>query len=364
MQANPILGVFYHSIGGLASASWYLPFKKVRVWSWETYWIAGGLFSWILAPWTFAWMIARFLSQDPASSAQGVSVLTILREGIAQHPRNIALSCFFGSLWGIGHLTFGLTVRYLGLSLTTAVALGFCAVFGTLIPPIYDGDIGKLSALRSGQVTLAGVGICVLGIALCGKAGIGKERELDEESKKAAVAEFDFVKGMWLAFCCGITSSCMAFAIRSGKPLGEIAAAMGVPDVYKNTPVLIPVLLGGLVTNVLACVVLHIRNRSAGQYFAGPVLPNYLLSAFAGSIWYLQFFFYSMGTTKMGRYDFASWTLHMATIMIFGNIWGLILHEWKGTSSRVHNLIFLGIVVLVASTVVVGGGSYLQTLGK
>ncbi len=364
VYANPILGVFYHSIGGLASASWYLPFKKVRDWAWETYWIVGGVFSWIVAPWAFAWVIARFVGRDPVTGTPGVSLVALFQEALARHPRSILFSVVFGSLWGVGHLSFGLTVRYLGLSLTTAVALGFCAVFGTLIPPIYDGDMGKLMSLLSGQVTLGGVAVCVLGIVLCGRAGIGKERELDVEAKRAAVAEFDFVKGMWMAFLCGITSSCMAFAIRSGKPVGELAAAMGVPDVFKNTPVLIPVLLGGLVTNVASCVVMHVRNRSAGQYFTAPHLSNYALSAFAGTVWYLQFLFYSMGTTKMGKYDFASWTLHMATIMIFGNIWGLILREWKGTSRLVHNLIFLGIVVLVGSTIVVGGGSYLQTQGK
>lgn len=384
MIANPPLGVFLHAVGGFASGSFYIPYKKVKNWAWEVYWLAGGVFSWIIAPWLFAWAVAK---------ANGVDVFPVVAEGIRQHPQAMLWAYILGAMWGIGGLTFGLTMRYLGMSLGMAVALGFCALFGTLIPPllgtavnlgwfgsltphlppIYDNDFRDLLRNSAGQinisglVTLGGLLVCIMGIVLCGKAGMAKERELPEEEKKATIAEFSFTKGMWVAVFSGIMSACMAFAIKSGSPMGDIALKHGVSDVFKNTPVLIVVLAGGFTTNFIWCMILSTMNGSFGHYVSGrgaSITSNYFFSALAGTTWYLQFFFYSMGNTRMGRYEFSSWTLHMATIIIFSNMWGLILHEWRGTSRRVHNLIFLGIVVLVASTFVVGAGTWLQTQGK
>lgn len=362
-MTNPPLGVFLHSVGGFASGSFYIPYKKVRNWAWEVYWLAGGVFSWIIAPWLFAWVVAQFFGVDPVTKTTGVSLLAILGEGFRAHGREMFWAYVFGALWGVGGLTFGLTMRYLGMSLGMAVALGFCATFGTIIPPIYDGKIGELLTYTAGLVTLGGVVVCLFGIALCGKAGVSKERELPEAQKKATIAEFNFTKGMWVAVFSGIMSACMAFGIASGKPMGEIAEHMGVPSVLKNTPVLIVVLAGGFTTNFIWCMILSAMNGTFGHYVSGrgaSIGSNYLFSALAGTTWYLQFFFYSMGTTQLGKeYEFSSWTLHMATIIIFSNMWGLILHEWRGTSRRVHNLIFTGILILVSSTVVVGMGSYL-----
>jgi L-rhamnose-H+ transport protein len=373
--AGPILGVLFHSIGGFASGSFYIPYRKVKHWAWEVYWLAGGVFSWIIAPALFAWAVASYA---------GVDLLPILQEGVRDHPRAMLWAYIFGAMWGVGGLTFGLTMRYLGMSLGMAVALGFCAFFGTLVPPllgmvvnfgwfgslaeylppIYEQNFLDLLKSTSGLVTLGGLGVCLAGITLCGKAGMSKERELPEEDKKATIAEFSFAKGMWVAVFSGIMSACMAFAIKSGDPMGAIATQHGVHDVVKNTPVLIVVLLGGFTTNFIWCMILCAMNGSFSHFFSGrgaSITGNYFFCALAGTTWYLQFFFYSMGTTKMGKYDFASWTLHMATIIIFSNMWGLILHEWKGTSRRTHNLILLGIMVLIASTVIVGGGAYLKT---
>lgn len=374
MIPSALLGVVFHSIGGFASGSFYIPYRKVQNWAWEVYWLAGGFFSWIIAPLCFAWAIAK---------AGGVDLYPILAEGMRLHPHAMMWAYIFGVMWGVGGLTFGLTMRYLGMSLGMAVALGFCAFFGTLIPPllgmvvsfgwldgvkaalppIYEQNLLDLAKSTSGLVTLAGLAVCIFGITLCGKAGMAKEREMDEAAKKVAIAEFSFVKGMWVAVFSGVMSACMAFAIKSGDPMGAIAVQHGVSDVFKNTPVLIVVLLGGFTTNFVWCMILSTMNRSFGDYVSSKgasIASNYFFSALAGTTWYLQFFFYSMGTTKMGKYDFASWTLHMATIIIFSNMWGLILHEWRGVSRRTHVLIRLGIVVLIASTMIVGYGTYLK----
>lgn len=345
MEANPLLGVLLHAIGGLAAGSFYLPFRRIRHWAWETYWLVGGFFSWIVAPWVVAYLTTPAL-------------LDILR---ATPPATIARCYLFGVLWGIGGLTFGLSMRYLGMSLGYALALGFCAAFGTVIPPLYHGEFGSLLASTSGLVTMVGVLVCLAGIAVCGRAGVAKERELTDEAKRAAVREFDFAKGLWVAIFAGVLSACMAFGINAGGPIAALAVQHGTDNLWKNSPVFIVILAGGFTTNLVWCVYLNLRNRTGRDYLnpTAPRLANTLFAATAGVTWYLQFMFYGMGTTKMGRYDFSSWTIHMAFIIVFSNLWGLAFREWRGTSRRTHRLIFAGLMVLVVSTLVVGGGNYL-----
>lgn len=351
MTPNPFFGIMLHALGGFAAGSFYIPFKRVRGWAWESYWLVGGVFSWIVAPWIVALVVCP-------------NVLDVLR---AAPTKNLLWSYFFGVLWGVGGLTFGLSMRYLGMSLGYALALGFCAAFGTIIPPAFNGQLPGLVAAPSGLVTLAGVLVCLVGIAICGRAGIRKEREMSPEQKQAVIKEFNFARGFWVAVFAGVMSACMAFAIAAGKPIAEIAVAHGTPDLWKNTPVFVVILAGGFTTNLLWCIALNFRNRTGCDYVrgnGGSLAVNYTFSALAGIIWYLQFMFYGMGTTKMGRYDFSSWTIHMAFIIVFSNLWGLFFHEWRGVSLRAHRLIRVGIAVLIASTLVVGLGNYIAATNK
>lgn len=360
MIPNPPLGVALHAIGGLMSAIFYLPYRRVKHWSWESYWIVGGVFSWIAAPWIIALLTVP-------------NLLTTLTHAPA---RSVFWSFFFGMMWGVGGATFGLTVRYLGFALGTAMALGYCAAFGTLLPPIFDGKFAGVIQTGSGLIVLGGVGVCLLGIVISGFAGVAKERELPEHAKTASVKEFNFKKGVWVATFCGIMSACMSYGFAAGTPIGNLAVANGCSDLWKNLPVLIIILAGGFTTNLIWCAGLNLRNKTAGDYLRRearinsaddpvprttpvPLLANYLFCALAGTLWYLQFFFYGMGTTKMGKYDFSSWTLHMASIIIFGTLLGVYLAEWKGVTERTHRLMLLGLIVLVSSTVVIGYGNYL-----
>jgi L-rhamnose-H+ transport protein len=349
MEANPLLGVVLHAIGGLAAASFYLPYKRVKGWAWEIYWLVGGVFSWILAPWAFSLAILP-------------QTLAILR---AASGRTLLWTFFFGVLWGVGGLTFGLTMRYLGIALGYAIALGLCAAFGTLMPPLFNGELGDILARGSGQIVVLGVGVCLAGIAISGRAGVRKESEVTEADKKATVAEFSFARGMAVAVACGVMSASMAYGFAAGKPIAEAALAHGAPSLWQNLPVLIVILTGGFLTNVLWCVFLGLRNGSARDLLRGeaPRTVNVVLCGLAGLTWYLQFFFYSMGTTRMGRYDFSSWTLHMASIIIFSTLWGVALREWRGTSPGTHRLVAAGLFLLVASTVIVGYGNYLAAQG-
>jgi len=377
---NPFVGVLFHWIGGLCSASNFIPFRGIKRWSWEIYWIIQGVAAWLIAPPLIAFCFVPHLG-------------SILRAA----PREaIGYAVLWGILWGVGGLTFGLAIRYLGLGLGYAIALGFCTAFGTLIPPIFHGQMHTILSEKSGQVILAGVAMCILAIAVSGAAGYSKEHEITEEDKAlAGERDFSFVKGLFVAIFAGIMSSFFAFGLDAGKPIAAIAhielAAAGKSDLWSNLPVLIVVLWGGFVTNFVWSAILIFRNKSARQFVGEPgmnpmgtaavtgdtlmdidltqltqrisgsvLLRNYLLAASAGIIWYFQFFFYSMGTTKMGKYDFASWTLHMASIIIFANLWGIALKEWKDTSLRTRLLVGCGLALLIGSTVVVGYGSYLK----
>ena len=389
--ASPLLGLIFHWIGGFAAASFYIPYRHVRRWSWETYWLAGGIFSWILAPSIFALLLVPGAWEIVRSASPSV-----LTEAFV-----------FGALWGVGGLTFGLTMRYLGIALGMAVALGFCTVFGTLVPPIFHGTfVSGVVDLTSGKVILIGVGVTVIGIAVSGLAGMSKESELSDQKKKESTKEFNFGKGMLIAMFSGIMSSCMAFGLDAGKPITaeaqKVLVAAGRSDIWDGLPLLIVILLGGFTTNSLWCLFLNVRNRTGGEYLAVPddtgslhgatnqvaaamsldsaldsnvatapapaeaeqksvqLWINYAFCALAGVTWYLQFFFYTMGQAKLGKdFDFSNFTLHMASIIIFSTLWGIALHEWSGTSRRTHIYIALGLFMLVGATVVIGYGNYL-----
>jgi L-rhamnose-H+ transport protein len=356
MVSNPFLGVFFHWLGGLAAGSFYTPYRGVRKWSWEVYWLVGGFFSWVIAPWLLA-------------SLNTNGLLATLGEAPVD---SILWSYFWGVMWGVGGLTFGLTMRYLGVSLGMAVALGYCAVFGTLIPPVFHGEfVSKVLQNASGQIVLLGVVVCIIGIAVAGLAGRRKERELSEDAKKATISEFNFTKGILVATFSGIMSASMAFGLDAAAPIAVISASHGTSALWVGLPKLCVVLAGGFTTNFIWCMVLSIRNGTGYQYTSAvlrddesgnariPLFRNYLLSALAGIVWYLQFFFYTMGETQMGEYRFSSWTIHMASIIVFSSLWGIALKEWADSSKPTKRTLLAGLAVLILSTIVVGYGNYL-----
>jgi L-rhamnose-H+ transport protein len=394
MAANPAVGVVYHWLGGLASGSFYVPYRGVRRWAWETYWLAGGFFSWIIAPWILALVMTRDL-------------LAVLHEAPGGA---IFWAFFFGLLWGVGGLTFGLTMRYLGLSLGMAVVLGLCAAFGTLMPPIFRGVfVSQVVETTSGRVILLGIAVCLAGITAAGLAGISKERVMSPEQKKQAIQEFDLRRGIAVAILSGVMSACFAYGLAAGDPIKTLTLQHGTSTLWQGLPVLVVVLVGGFTTNFIWCLILLLRNKTGHQFFTSradeqyrheeaiietavdassrevvehmsshavqvleappaqkrqaedrvPMLRNYLLCALAGTTWYFQFFFYTMGETQMGRYKFSSWTLHMASIIIFSSLWGIGFKEWKGAGRRAGQLLALALLLLVGSTVIVGYGNYL-----
>lgn len=347
-----ILGIIFHTIGGISSGSFYMPYKKVKGWAWENYWLVGGLFSWFIVPPIAAYLTIPNFSEIIGAATGNVKSFTYL----------------MGLLWGIGGLTYGLGVRYLGMSLGNSVVLGFCSAFGALVPSIYynfNPTEGKKSftdmlATSGGQLVLLGVLVCLIGIAISGKAGMMKENELTEEQKTDSVAEFSMVKGLIIAIISGILSAFFNYGIEAGKPMAEEAVRQGCNPLYQNNVTYIVVLWGGLTTNLIWCLYLHFKNKTFGQYTKPntPIASNVLFCALAGTLWFLQFFFYGMGESKLGN-GASSWILHMATIILTANVWGLALKEWKGVSAKTFRTFVIGILTILASIFLVGIGNSL-----
>jgi L-rhamnose-H+ transport protein len=357
MVVNPFVGVVFHWLGGASAASFYVPYKRLNRWSWEVYWLTGGTVSWLIAPWVFAALRTHDLL--------GVLHAT---------PSQTMFWCYFwGAMWGLGSIAFGLTMRYLGLSLGMAVALGLTTVIGTLGPPVFRGKIGELALTSSGQATFVGIALALVGILIVAGAGRAKERELGPSSATSSLAEFDLRKGLLLAVFAGVFSSCFAFGLDAGEPIRKLGLAAGTGQLSRGLPVLCVVLVGGFTTNFLWCLMMIIRNRSAGEFTGRAaatsdgdaksprLLRNYALCALAGILWYFQFFFYTMGESQMGRFGFSSWTLHMASIILFSTLWGFALGEWATSGRQTRAMVWIGITTLISSTIVIGAGNYLAS---
>ena len=337
-----IFGIIYHFIGGFASGSFYIPFKKVKGWSWESYWIIGGLFSWLIVP-----PLAAYLTIP--------GFIDIIKQ---TDTATLGITYLFGLLWGIGGLTYGLGVRYLGISLGSSIILGLCMVFGSLIPSVYYDVFPKegkdtfsmLIGSSWGLIVLAGLIVCIIGIIFCGKAGMMKERQLSAGTMKdlhglKMKTEYKFGLGFFVSIVSGVLSACFNFGLESGKPMAMVAnevwttAHPGEGEfLFRNNVIYVVLLWGGLTTNFIWCMILNARNKTFGDYSnkKTPLRSNYLFAALAGTTWFLQFFFYGMGESKLGN-GASSWILHMAFIILVANMWGLVLKEWKGANKKSNN---------------------------
>ena len=341
MEANPFLGLLLIAFGSLSAASFYVPFGKVKNMAWEVYWLIGGFFSWIAIP-----VIATLVTVPGLSELYG------------SLPAKAFLWPFvFGVLYGFGGLTFGLSMRYLGLSLGYAITLGIIAVFGTLIPAIVNGRIVEMIGSTGGLITLAGIAVTVVGITFTGRAGILKDKLLPDDKKTESIKEFNLKKGLLVALFSGVLSACFAFGIEAGRPISEKVVSMGVNPLWRQGPVYIIILMGTFLTNIVWCMILSFKNKTFKDYFKSPpsiLIRNYLFSALAGSLWYFQFFLYGMGESKMGKFSFASWSILMALSIVFSTLWGLYRKEWKGSDKKVSTILIIGLAVLIISTFIIG----------
>ena len=337
----PILSIAIMSLGSICAASFYVPIRKIKGWSWESYWLVQGVFSWIIVPILFTWITVP-------SGTFG----NIVNQAA---PSSKWMAVFYGALWGVGGLTFGLTMRYLGVALGQSIALGLCAAIGTLIPPVLAGK--NLFADRSGILILIGVTVSLIGISIIGYAGSLKSKNMSEEDKRAAVKDFALKKGILIAILSGVMSACFNFGLTAGESLRQAALANGTNPLFAKNPVIMFVTFGGFITNLIYCLFLNIKNKTYKDYLSvsRPIfLNNLLFSIIGGTLWYMQFFFMGMGESKLPATMIAfSWSILMSLNITFSNIWGILLKEWKGAGSKTITVLVIGLIVLVLSTFVI-----------
>lgn len=328
---NILIGLLIIAVGAFCQSSSYVPINKIKTWSWESYWIVQGVFAWLVLP---------FLGAQLAVP-EGHS----LCELFSQDSASVGMTVFYGALWGVGGLTFGLSMRYLGVALGQSIALGTCAGLGTLLAPIFTGHAADLTTS-----VIIGVAVTLLGIAIIGVAGSMKSAALSEEEKKQAVKDFNFGKGITVALLAGFMSACFNIGLAAGQDL----RFPGVNEMYASLPATFLVTLGGFCTNAIYCFYQNSRNKTWTDYRNGSVWANNLIFCLlAGALWYSQFFGLSLGkgylTESPVLVTFAFCIL-MALNVTFSNVWGIILKEWKGCSPRTIAVLVLGLVVLVLSS--------------
>ena len=341
---NAPMGIAIFTLGGLAGAVFYLPFKKVKGWAWESYWLVYAVFGLVLVPWLLAFMTSP-------------NVLSVLKAA----PSNELAYCFLcGAAWGFGGLTWGLMIRYLGIGLGLAMGAGLTSAAGTLIPPMLKGNaaISAMFTTPGGLVSVVSAVVSLVGIVFVGMAGRSKEGELSEEEKRKTVAEFNFRKGILVAIFSGLMSSAMSFGLQGGPLIqkSSLTVEPGTSVIWAGMPVLVVVLLGGFAVNFIWCLFLNVKNHTAKDYVSPdlPLLPNLTFAAVAGAIWCSQFICFKAGEPKMGETSYIGWAVLMASQIFFSQLLGIALGEWKGTGRKTRRLLATGLLLLIVSAVVAG----------
>ncbi len=331
MQSSIFLGLLIIAVGAFCQSSSYVPINKIKKWSWESYWLIQGVFAWLVFP-----LLGALLAVPSGHS---------LFEIYAQYPKESLLTMVFGVLWGIGGLTFGLSMRYLGVALGQSIALGTCAGLGAILGPLFTGQADTLTA-----AVWVGVVVTLVGIAIIGIAGGMKSASLPEEEKKKAVKDFNFGKGMIIALLCGFMSACFNIGLNFGAPLRWTETR----EIFATLPATFLVTIGGFITNAVYCLYQNSKNKTFSDYRQGSLWGNNIVfCALAGLLWYSQFFGLSLGKGFLTDFPVLitfSWCILMALNVTFSNVWGIILKEWKGCSRKTIMVLVGGLAVLIFST--------------
>ena len=296
----------------------------------------------------FAWLVFPFLGALLAvPEGHG------LFEVYSAYPKEALLTMVFGVLWGVGGLTFGLSMRYLGVALGQSISLGTCAGLGTIMGPVllnlFFPELNALASLTS--AVIIGVVVTLLGIAIIGIAGGMKSATLSEEEKKEAVKDFNFPKGLAIALLAGFMSGCFNVGLEFGKELnfGELTQPM-----FRTLPATFLVTMGGFLTNAVYCLYQNRKNNTFSDYKETSIWgSNLIFCALAGLLWYSQFFGLSLGRSFFeagSAMDTLAFCILMALNVTFSNVWGIILKEWKGCSKKTIAVLITGIAVLIISS--------------
>jgi L-rhamnose-H+ transport protein len=342
MEQNIFLGLLLIATGAFSSGSFAIPFGKIKDWKWETYWLIFSAGAYILFP------LAACLFFSP----DFINILKNVPSG------TIPTVFLLGAVYGVGNLSFGLSLRYLGISLGYALSLGLMLAIGTLIPPLLDGRLQLMIDNSGGRLLIAGVIVAVAGIALTGLSGYLKDKLVSDAGKKESVGEYNYFKGVLAALLVGITGSAMSLGFEKGIPIAETAGGMGIDPLFVTMPVMLVLLSGTFVTTLAWCIYLGVRSGSIWDYVktvsTGSLFYNYILALLAGLLWFIQFILYGMGKSKMGPFTFTSWGILMGLTIVFATLWGLYRKEWKGAPRRVYVLMIVSLVIIIISSYLIG----------
>jgi L-rhamnose-H+ transport protein len=338
-----ISGVLYHSVGATGAALCYTPQKKVRGWAWQTYWLAQAFICWLVLPIIVAFFtipqLSTVLSQAPGSAMQK--------------------SFLLGMAYGIGGTAFGIAIRYVGFSLTYAIAVGISCVLGTLLPPLVHGTLSEVWKSNGAGYLFGGVILGAVGIALCGIAGRNKEKDLDKNQNNKS--DFSLAKGLPLCFLAGVLSALYGFSLDQGQPIADVAAQYGAGQ-FQGNVVYIFSNSGAFASTLVYCLYLHNKEKTFRQYTTNEnkkLGGNYLMAMLTGFLWYSQFFFYGLGHIRMGNYKFSSWAIHMIMLVLLSSVTGLLMKEWKNCSNKTMRLLMTALTVLIVAVLLLTYGNYL-----
>jgi L-rhamnose-H+ transport protein len=347
MNQSIFTGLMLIAAGAFSSGSFAMPFGKIKGWQWESYWLIYSFGAYILFP----LLACLIFAPEFISVYKGVS-------------SGILLKVFLlGAVYGIGNLSFGLSLRYLGISLGYALSLGLMLAIGTLVPPVLDGRLKIMINSSGGNMLIAGVMIACLGITLSGLAGFLKDRRVSDVEKQKSITEFHFMRGLLAALLVGVTGSAMSLGFEQGLPLSIYAEKAGVDPLFTSMPVMLLLLSGTLVTTIIWCVYLGLRNNSLMDYVrsasSSKLALNYLFALSAGFLWFIQFILYGMGKSKMGPFTFTSWGILMGLTIVFATLWGLYRKEWRGAPLKVYVLMVISLLIIIVSSYIIGiSGSF------
>lgn len=343
LPSSPIIGTFLHAIGGISASSCYVPYQKTKQWSWSTFWLVQAVFAWILMPIII-----------------GVITVPDFFDILAHAPSKALWMAFIlGAVYGFGSMSFGVSIRYIGYSLTYTLAIGISAIVGTIMPLVIFGGLNEHFTAPGGNIVLVGMIVSVVGVGLCGWAGF--KREKDQRSEGSNLKMSNMLIGLILTIIAGVLSGVFNISLEFGQPIADMAADRGAGQFEGNAKMIVST-AGCWVVNMVWFMVIAIKNKTLKEFTAKSGLPrktlvkNFSWSALAGSMWFMQFFFYGMGHVNMGKFQYSSWVLHMSMLIFFSYIIGVLMKEWKNVHKNTYVLLIIALLILVSSFVIIAYG--------
>jgi L-rhamnose-H+ transport protein len=338
MMGDTTVGLLLLLVAGVTNASFTLPMKYTRRWAWENTWLA--------------WTVFALLVLPPA-----VTFATIPQIGRLYGDADSSLLltvAAFGVGWGVAQVFFGLAVNSIGIALTFSIVLGISAALGSIIPLL---RLHPDKIFTSGGLgVLLGVALVIVGVIVC--AAAGRRREAALGASPATQGGSSMGRGLLLAIGSGLGAAMVNLGLAFGGPLLESAHNLGAAPVWAPNAVWLPLMLAGAIPNLVYCVYLLSRNRTAGSYGEEGTGAYWLYAFIMALFWFGSTSLYGISTGKLGSWGtILGWPLFMSLIVITASVLGVLTGEWKNAGKRPLRQQMGGVVVLVLAVFVLSAAS-------